>query len=342
MDAILGLQTGPGIAPHAHSHLNLIEYLKICRIDHWLKNIFIVFGHAVALVLYFKLEIDAAFITNACLSLIPVCLIASAYYILNEILDAPFDAIHPLKKLRGIPAGKVKVPILWGIMAGLLVAGFGLAWVLFPNRFYILTLAVLMGFALLYNIPPIRLKDKAFLDVISESINNPLRLLLGWYAVVPAEVTSIPPISIILAWWFFGALLMTGKRYSEYRFIDDDALSGKYRKSFQVYNEQRLIMAMITYACLFCFCTGIAMAVYPPLNNLVLIFPMIMVAVISYFRQAMKESSARLEPEQLLKNPWIIGSTALTGALALWLLYSYKYGWFDVKKVYHIMQNPWG
>ena len=57
---------------------------------------------------------------------------------------------------------------------------------------------------------------------------------------------------------------------------------------------------------------------------------MIMIAVIAYFRQAMKESSARLEPEQLLKNPWIIGSTVLTAALALWLLYSFKYGWFDV------------
>jgi len=320
----------------------LIEYLKICRIDHWLKNIFIVFGHAVALVLYYNLEPDRAFFSNAVLSLIPACLIASAYYILNEILDAPFDAIHPLKKMRGIPAGKVKVPVLWGMMAGLLASGFGLAWLLFPNHLYILTLAVLMGFALLYNIPPIRLKDKAFLDVISESINNPLRLLLGWYAVVPPEVKSIPPISIILAWWFFGALLMTGKRYAEYRFIGDDTLSGKYRKSFQVYSEQRLIMAMITYACLFCFCTGIAMAVYPQLHNLVLIFPMIMFAVIAYFRQAMKESSARLEPEQLLKNPWIIATTILTASLAMVLLYAYKFGWFEIIKVYHIMQNPWG
>ena len=319
----------------------MIEYLKICRIDHWLNNIFIVFGHAVALVFYFGLEPDAAFFRNALLSLIPACLIASSYYILNEILDAPYDALHPLKRLRGIPAGKVEVPILWAMMVGLMLIGFGLAWFLFPNHLYFVTLAVLMGFALLYNIPPVRLKDKAFLGVISESINNPLRLLLGWFAVVPASETHLPPLSIIFAWWFFGALLMTGKRYSEYRFIDDDALSGRYRKSFRVYSEQRLIMAMITYACLFCFCTGIAMAVYPPLNNLVLVFPMIMFAVIAYFRQAMKESSAQLEPEQLLKNPWIIATTFLTAALALWLLYSYKFGWFDVKKYYHIMQNPW-
>ena len=319
----------------------MIEYLKICRIDHWLKNVFIVFGHAVALVLYYQLEPPTGFILDAALSLLPVCLVASAYYILNEILDAPFDALHPTKKLRGIPAGKVKVPILWGIMVGLLVVGFALAWTLFPNHLYFYSLAVLMGFALLYNIPPVRLKDKAFLDVISESINNPLRLLLGWFAVLPASVSALPPMSIIFSWWFFGALLMTGKRYSEYRFLGDDALSGRYRKSFKVYTERRLIMTMICYACLFCFCTGIAMAVYEPLNNLVLVFPMILLAILAYFRHAMKEESARLEPEQLLRNPWIIVTTAATAALALWLLYAWKYDWFSAKDRYHLMMPSW-
>ena len=33
----------------------------------------------------------------------------------------------------------------------------------------------------LYNIPPIRTKDHAYVDVLSESINNPIRFLVGWY-----------------------------------------------------------------------------------------------------------------------------------------------------------------
>jgi hypothetical protein len=113
---------------------------------------------------------------------------------------------------------------------------------------------------------------------------------------------------------------MTGKRYAEFRFIGDAALSGRYRKSFQVYRETTLILAMITYANLFCFCTGIAMAVYPRLNNLVFIFPLIVVAVIAYFRHAMKEETARLEPEALLKNPWIIFWTLATGVATIGLL----------------------
>ena len=43
-------------------------------------------------------------------------------------------------------------------------------------------------------------------------------------------------------------------------------------------------------------------------------FPVIVMAVIVYFHHAMKPETARLEPEQLLKNPWIVVWTVVTGA----------------------------
>lgn len=297
----------------------MIEYLKICRPDHWLKNIFILFGHVVALALVLDFKADWNLAVMAVLSLVPACLIASANYILNEILDAPFDAMHPTKRHRGIPAGKVKVWILWWMKAGLIVAAFGIAWLCGFNWAYHAALALLLLSGVVYNVRPLRLKDRAFMDVIAESFNNPVRLWLGYYALVSPR--NVPPLSIVLAWWFFGALLMTGKRYSEFRFIGNAELSGRYRRSFQVYTEKSLILAMITYANLFCFCTGVAMAVYPRLNDLVLVFPLVVLAVIAYFQHAMKEETARLEPEQLLQNPWVIGCTLLAGGLTLWLLW---------------------
>ena len=298
----------------------MIEYIKICRPDHWLKNIFILFGHVVAITLVLDFQIEWRHISLAILSLIPACLIASANYILNEILDAPFDAMHPTKKHRGIPAGKVKVSILWWIKAGLIVSAFLLAWLFGFNWAYQAALALLLISGIVYNVKPLRLKDRAFMDVIAESFNNPIRLWLGYYAL--AAPNFVPPISIVLAWWFFGALLMTGKRYSEFRFIADAELSGRYRRSFQVYTEKSLILAMITYANLFCFCTGVAMAVYPRLNDLVFVFPLIVLAVVAYFQHAMKEETARLEPEQLLQNPWVVVTTLATGGLTLWLLWA--------------------
>jgi hypothetical protein len=210
------------------------------------------------------------------------------------------------------------VRILWVMMAALVVAGFSLG-IAFFKVGYELALALLWLSGLAYNVPPLRLKDRAFLDVIAESFNNPIRLWLGWYALVPS-LGVVPPLSIVLAWWAFGGLLMTGKRYSEFRFIGDAELSGHYRKSFRSYTESRLLLAMITYAGTFCFCTGIAMATYPRLHNLVFVFPMLLVAILAYFRLAMSEVGARLEPEQLLQNKWIILATTATTALSIWLV----------------------
>jgi 4-hydroxybenzoate polyprenyltransferase len=309
----------------------VIEYLKICRPDHWLKNIFIVFGHVVAMTLVLDFHVDAHLIAMAALSLIPACLIASANYVLNEILDAPFDAMHPTKKLRGIPAGKVKISILWWIKAALIVGGFAVAWACGFNWAYHAALLLLLISGVVYNVRPLRLKDRAFMDVIAESFNNPIRLWLGYYAMVDAH--NVPPASIVLAWWFFGALLMTGKRYAEFRFIGDAELSGRYRRSFQTYTEKSLILAMITYANLFCFCTGIAMATYEKLHNLVFVFPFIVAAVLFYFHHAMKTENAKLEPEQLMRSPWVIACTLVTGVLTLWLLIAGK----DYAKALHLL-----
>jgi decaprenyl-phosphate phosphoribosyltransferase len=316
----------------------VIEHLKICRLDHWLKNIFIVFGHAVAVVLIFDLEFKASMIGTIILSLIPACFIASANYILNEILDAPFDRQHPTKKLRGVAAGKVSVPILWAMKVAFIIIGFTMAWLCFENPGYIAALGLLLLSGFVYNIPPVRLKDRAYLDVIAESFNNPIRLWLGWYALVPANAEAaaaagvenygwyMPPMAIMLAWWFFGALLMTGKRYAEFRFIGNAEQSGLYRESFKVYTQRRLIIAMITYANLFCFCTGVALTDNEEMRNLILAFPAIIVAVIAYFKHAMSEVGAKLEPEQLLRKPAIIFATLITVLIAIALLYAHKTG----------------
>src|SRR3546814_4458791 len=79
--------------------------------------------------------------------------------------------------------------------------------------------AIALAFAaqgLAYNVPPLRTKDVPYLDVLSESVNNPLRLAIGWAMIDPG---SLPPVSIIIAYWFGGAFLMGTKRLSEYREI---------------------------------------------------------------------------------------------------------------------------
>ena len=296
--------------------MNINAYLSVIRPDHWLKNVFILFGHGAAFVLL-GMHLSWQLTWLVALSLLPACFVASANYVLNEILDAPFDRLHPTKKARAVASGEAKEGVLWVLMGLLLVAGFVLAWPFF-NAAYLVSLLLLFLSGLVYNVPPLRLKDRAFMDVIAESFNNPIRLWLGWYAIAPAN--SFPPLSIVLAWWMFGALLMTGKRYAEYRFINSPERSGAYRRSFKTYTEKSLLIAMITYANLFCFCAGTAVAVYRP--NLVFAFPAVVAAIIAYFNTAITSQGARLEPEQLLKSPLLLLCIVLTLALTIFLIYT--------------------
>ena len=46
---------------------------------------------------------------------------------------------------------------------------------------------------------------------MTESLTNPIRIAIGWYAVAPA----FPPALLLATVWTFGAFLMTGKRLAE-------------------------------------------------------------------------------------------------------------------------------
>jgi len=127
----------------------VIEYLRVLRPDHWLKNVFVIFGHLVAIVLL-ALPVNVSLIAHAFFSLVPACLIASANYILNEILDAPFDRVHPTKRSRSVAAGRVQTCVLWILMGVLCVAGFVLA-TLFFNAGYVISLGLFLLSGVVYN-----------------------------------------------------------------------------------------------------------------------------------------------------------------------------------------------
>src|SRR3546814_20958494 len=93
--------------------------------------------------------------------------------------------------------------VVWLLWLTLVVAGVGIA--LATSK---MMTAIALAFAaqgLAYNVPPLRTKDVPYLDVLSESVNNPLRLAHGWAMIHPG---SLPPVRIIIAHWFGGAFLL--------------------------------------------------------------------------------------------------------------------------------------
>ena len=288
-------------------------YIEIVRPDHWFKQIFMLSG--VVFAVYDSPELLSwEIIPTLLLALLATCLIASSYYTINEILDAPMDAIHPVKKNRPIPSGRVNLKIAYTQWILLGLTGLVLGWHI--NLFFFLSLLSLLIMSLLYNIPPIRLKDLPYLDVLCESINNPLRLLLGWFAVNDAYP---PTLSLIMAFWMIGAFFMSVKRYAEYKRIGDTLVAEKYRKSFSYYNEYRLILSMVYYASAFGLFFGIFLVRYR--IELILSVPFLAGFISMYMRLGFLEDSPAQYPERLYKQKGLVLYISFCLILILLLLF---------------------
>ena len=269
-------------------------YLQIARFDHWFKNVFMLPGIVVAL--YAEPDLfSIRTVFNIVIALLAAGMVASSNYVLNEILDAEYDALHPVKKNRPIPSGKVNKR--WAYSQWILFGFIGLSISALLGLKFLLVAALLWIMGCVYNIPPVRSKDKPYFDVLSESVNNPIRLLLGWYAT---GITVIPPISLVLAYWMVGAFFMAVKRFAEYRRIDDPEISARYRQSFGHYDEERLLTSIVFYAVAFGLFFGIFLIRYR--MELILAIPLIAGFIAWYIHLGFLEDSPAQYPEQLYRQ----------------------------------------
>jgi 4-hydroxybenzoate polyprenyltransferase len=225
--------------------------------------------------------------------------VASANYVINEWLDAPFDKYHPVKKNRPSVVSGLEARYVYMEYALLAVVGLSLAFSISVPFFGMAFFLLVMGF--LYNVKPFRTKDRMFLDVISESINNPIRLALGWFIIVPAAPEVLfPPSSMMVAYWMGGAFLMGAKRFAEYRFINDPEVAGLYRKSFKHYNEINLLVSIFFYALTCTFFLGIFLVKHR--IELLVSFPMFAFLFSWYLHLAFRKDSTVQRPEKLYKH----------------------------------------
>lgn len=275
-------------------------YLEAMRLGRWPRSLAIFSGVAA----YFFLHRDSAS-TLPALWVFGQCAfaflltwgISTANYIINEIADAPFDIHHPTKRNRPLARGEIKKTpfLLCGILLSLL--SLSLAYIFFSLSFFFSLLALLTA-GFMYNIKPIRTKDIPFLDSISESANNPIRFLIGWFAFSSAHL--FPPLSLLMCWWFFGNFLMISKRLSEYRLLKDKAEN--YRSSLSKYSILSLVFGIILSAALF-FASYFIFAISHKLQSFLYFFPFVFFYLFLFSWKTLKEKEAMEEPERLLVHP---------------------------------------
>ncbi len=267
------------------------KYIQILRLDHWIKQMFILPGFICAIILT-DTTITSNMLINLLVAFLATSMIASANYVINEWLDAEFDKFHPVKKNRSAVTEDVQGKYVWMLWAVLTIGGLLTGRAI--NYSFLIALFWLWLMGILYNVKPIRTKDIPVLDVLSESVNNMIRLMLGWFVVSPA---TIPPGSLILGYWMLGAFLMAVKRYAEFRMINDPVTAGKYRKSFCFYTLKSLLVSSAFYAMLSVLFIGIFLIKYR--IELILFMPFFIGLFCYYLYLSYAEDSAVQKPEKL-------------------------------------------
>jgi decaprenyl-phosphate phosphoribosyltransferase len=286
------------VQPPAAARPSLSAHLQIARFDHWVKNVFVLPGVVVALGLDPR-PIDVSLVVRLVEGLIATGLIASSNYVLNELLDGSFDRLHPTKSIRPVPSGRVNIPLAYTQWLLMGAAGLLLGWQV--GRGFTATMAWLWIMGCIYNIPPVRSKDLPYVDVLSEAINNPIRMLAGWFVIEPNAIT---PGSLLLSYWMVGCYFMAIKRFSEYRMIGNPELASSYRKSFAYYDERRLLVSITFYGSAAMLFLGAFIMRYR--LELIFSFPFVALVMAKYLSVAFKEDSAAQAPEKLHREPQLM------------------------------------
>lgn len=223
---------------------NKLKYLLIsARPNQWIKNLILY----TSLIFSGNLFNSTLFI-NVTIGFILFSLLSSVSYLLNDVVDYPYDRKHPAKRKRPIAAGLLSIQdatffIFLVSFITLLLS------LLFNINFFI----VAFIFLLLHFFYSLYLKFRAVLDIFAISFSFMLRAFAG--QVITGYHIQI---WLLLTIFFISLFIATVKRDAELV-----AHGSKTRASLKLYREHFLKFLTTTFATL----TIVAYSLYTFLEN---------------------------------------------------------------------------
>lgn len=220
-----------------------VSLIKLARPTQWAKSVFVLVGPLYGLADPSHHLTLAQIVKPALIAAAAFALTSSACYIVNDIVDAPKDRMHPRKRHRPIASGAV-TPVQGIVLAAFfLVASFGLL-ALLPATAMTWTMVALAVYAVNVMAYSFVFKRAVMADVISLSAGFVLRVLGGCAAAGVAPSTWLLNTSFFLAMF-----LAFCKRLGERKLMQSQGVEASSVRGVQkVYTDELLRMSVVVTA----------------------------------------------------------------------------------------------
>lgn len=250
------------------------------------------------------------------------CVISSAVYLMNDLVDIESDRQHPEKRYRPLAAGELQPGVAWTV-AGLLVlvglAG-GFAFGTNSNGVPMVGL-VITAYLILQIAYTFAIKHMVIVDVLAIAGGFVLRVLAGGAAI---DVPILP--YLYLTTIFLALFQGFSKRRHELQVLADAA--GDHRPSLDEYTIPLLdqligitaTATVVTYSLYAINAPRVALRISP--NLLLLTIPFVLYAVFRYLYLVNVRGMGGAPEEILLRDRLLLLDVAAWGIVLLVILYA--------------------
>jgi 4-hydroxybenzoate polyprenyltransferase len=281
-------------------------WVQLIRVRQWSKNLILLAPVLFARRLFWPPDAFPRALAGMGL----FCLLSSAVYILNDILDLQKDRRHPSKRSRPLAAGRISVRA--AAVAGCVLAAGALGGSLLLRIEFGLVAAMYAGLNVLYCL---RLKRMVILDVFAVAAGFVLRAWAGAMAVA-VGVSS----------WFLAAVMLLslflalGKRRHELILLENRA--AEHRGNLSEYSAHLLdqMMAVVTASTVMTYSLYTLLGKFRA-TQLKLTIPLVLYGIFRYQYLVYRRNRGGAPEKVLTSDPPLLINAALFAVTACLALY---------------------
>ena len=289
----------------------MLPALALARPHQYLKNGFVLLGPL------FAHRWDAATLGQALVVFLAFCCMASAVYVLNDLMDVEADRAHPVKRHRPLPSGAMSRRGAGQLLVGLVVASLVLS--LLVSGWVTLFVASYLVINIFYSW---HLKHVVILDVFLISSGFMLRILAGTVGL------GIAP----SAWLLLCGLMVTlflgfAKRRAELLMLEatEGPGNGLTRRVLDDYSPEMLEQFIAVTAA----CTILSYGLYTVSpqtmathgsDGLIYTLPFVVYGIFRYLFLLHRRARGNDTARDLLQDRHLLVTVAAWVAITLWVL----------------------